>query len=201
MGIGDKFRGFVNTLRGERKPPVDELAKIGVYTIADVKAERREKERKEFNEKLSELGLPIEEKDVLKRVGIYRARLTDLYDIFKRVAVPYLRTMDSNNNHFAWGLKVLEHMYAVTMTYLGDFERIFKSDMSNKEEVLAGMEYWIVAYIKSWIETFYDWSYGGLDMSPNYSITVQSPMLLGQHTLPAGLGPGFQQPNPEQQRD
>jgi hypothetical protein len=186
MGLIDNFKKLKFWGRGEERGVKDELAKIGVFSIADPKLQER---LKEYEALIKMFDVPIcdtvfkDEKGVEhiramipdERLDAWNTRLQTAYFLYQRIAIPYLRVMDKENNIYGVAIKSYETLWRVTQSMIDDFKRIFKKEeMINKSEVMAGFEFWLHAYILKWLFTIIGWSFTGQDVAPSYSITVHA---------------------------
>lgn len=196
MGLKEFF-AKINPFAKKEAEVGDKLATIGIYTISDPKLKQRLAELMNLIDEFDKpiMGTPLE------RLDAYSTRIQVSYFTVKRLAIPYLRIMDQANRVYGEALGAYEKFYEYTISHLSDYRRILSSDERiDRFEIMANFEFRIHAYLFMMMQTIIDWSFTGADVAPSYSISVQSMMPQQGHTLPAGIGPGFQQPQQQQQQ-
>jgi hypothetical protein len=109
------------------------------------------------------------------RLEAWRGRLEVTAMAMEVIAVPFLRSMDMENALYGQALKAYQQLFDYAMTYGADLAKLFaEKGVTNKEEIMGGYEYFCQNYIKTWAFILIQWSFGGQDVAPNYSITVHA---------------------------
>lgn len=162
-----------------RTDVLERMEKAGYNAIQGRNAQERLDESQQlieaYNAFITRINDPTMRMTPIERIDAWYNLYQNCYFSYNRIAVPYLRAMDSENYQFATAIKAYEGAHASALVDFQDIRRIIQTrDYIPVEETITNFENYLIKYPFKWLFVLTSWSFGKTDMTPEFVAFFQS---------------------------